>query len=275
MYTVTPINKTINIDSLAYVVDATRPKNYYFSGEMHDFWEAVLVYSGTATATADERIYNLTSGKLLFHKPMEFHRIWTGNDNDAHLKIISFCASGDGMKYFENGCFILNDAETEAFSRITQGFMQNIGTEKSNKESSSHSISPSLTAALLEVFLLELSEKAKLQNSPLSHSEKQYRNIVKVMKENCDKFMSLDKIAELCHMSTSNMKRVFKIYSDIGPAKYFMTLKMRRATELLGDGMPVSDIATTLGFDEICYFYTAFKREYGITPSQYRAGTNI
>ena len=269
MYKIMPITKSIEVHSLVCAVDAVRPKNFYFSGEMHDFWEVVLVYSGTATATADERIYNLQSGDLLFHKPMEFHRIWSGSDNAPHLKIISFCASGEGMKYFENSFFRLDPHETQAFAHITEGFVQNTHCDKPPDYNPTQKFSPSLTAALLEVFLLELLEKEKFSRNTFSHNEEQYYNIVRVMKENCNKSMSLAQLAELCNMSQSNLKRIFGCYSDIGPAKYFTTLKMRHAAELLNSGMSAAETAAALGFNEICYFYTVFKREYGMTPAQY------
>lgn len=44
---------------------------------------------------------------------------------------------------------------------------------------------------------MELSEKSKYQESILSHSESQYRNIVRIMKENCDKNLSVNCIIHL------------------------------------------------------------------------------
>ena len=82
--------------------------------------------------------------------------------------------------------------------------------------------------------------------------------------------LSIAKAAELCQMSVSNMKRIFALYSDVGIAKYFLTLRVRYAMELIEKGMRLTQIAEILNFTDSTYLYTVFKRETGVTPSQYR-----
>jgi len=91
-----------------------------------------------------------------------------------------------------------------------------------------------------------------------------------VMKENCHRSLCLEQLAQLCEMSVSNMKRIFGRFSDVGVAKYFLSLKIRRAKELLEQEIPASQVAEMLDYSEINYFYTVFKRETGMTPTQYK-----
>ena len=90
------------------------------------------------------------------------------------------------------------------------------------------------------------------------------------MKDHCHENLTLAQLAEHCQMSVSNMKRIFHLYSDVGLSKYYTTLKMRYAMELLDNGMPINQVAETLHFSDTAYFYTVFKRETRKTPSQYR-----
>lgn len=54
-----PIKKLIDLEGYFTAFDTIYPKNYYFPGEMHDFWEMVYVKGGSVTATGDANIYNL------------------------------------------------------------------------------------------------------------------------------------------------------------------------------------------------------------------------
>ena len=266
IYKYKPINRCICIKSIFTGIDADRDKNFVFNGESHDFWEVVFVSSGEITATADERIYNLKQGMLLFHKPMEFHRLMADGKNPSHLKIISFTAEGELMRHFENRCFNLNISEQDTFSEIADYFRK---AYKAFKESSeNYGYLANIAATLLECFLLRLKERNDYTPKHSSYNEDIYYKIVKTMKDNCDKALTVNDIANLLNMSASNIKRVFTIYSDIGIAKYFLNLRIRKAKELLQNGIAPCDVANTLGFKPN-YFYTVFKREVGITPNKY------
>ena len=43
--------RKIFIKSVITAIDAVRPKDFYFPGEMHNFWEIVCVAEGAAMAT--------------------------------------------------------------------------------------------------------------------------------------------------------------------------------------------------------------------------------
>lgn len=263
------VDRLIRIDSLVTVYNQSRPRGFYFPGESHDFWEGVFVCQGNLTATADERVYQLDSGKLLFHKPMEFHRLWSEGSSGSHYVNISFRASGAGMHRFENSCFDLNPRQQSQFWEIVEAFERTMELQNSS-EQSRYRLSVCLTAARLEEFLLELTESGEFERRIVSEDEIRYEKIVRVMKEHTDRKLSLEELAACCELSVSNMKRIFRCFSDVGVAKFFMSLRMRRAMELLEQGLSASEVADKLDFSEISYFYTVFKRETGMTPSEYR-----
>lgn len=264
-----PVERTLRIEALYMALDVVRAKDFYFPGESHDFWELVYVCEGKVAATADERVYHLEEGMLLFHKPMEFHRIWSEGDTCPHLMILSFRASGADMARLENRCFVLEPVQRKKFENMAAAFVQARALFDEG-DTRQYPRAASLTAALLEGFLLRLTEEEELRQQEASGEDAQYTKIVNVMKANCHRSLSLEQLAQLCEMSVSNMKRIFARFSDVGVAKYFLSLKMRRAKELLERGLPASQVAEKLDFSEINYFYTVFKRETGMTPTQYK-----
>ena len=100
-------NKIQNIVRVTAVYTAFHNINdadFYFTGEAHDFWEVVYIVGGKAIVTADSHIYNLEKGDIIFHKPMEFHKLASNSSEKLDVIIFSFSATGK-MSYFENGLF--------------------------------------------------------------------------------------------------------------------------------------------------------------------------
>ena len=83
--------------------------------------------------------------------------------------------------------------------------------------------------------------------------------------------VDVDTVAsELC-MSPSQFRRKFTSLTGITPAVYINKLRMSNAQRLI-DAHPdwtISQVAERCGFSDSAHFTNAFKRQFGITPSQY------
>ncbi len=268
MYEIKALHRPIEITGIYTGLDDLHRERFYFPGEFHDFWEAVLVRSGEMTATADGRLRLLKSGQVLFHKPMEFHTVRVDRVG-TRLQIISFTARGEGMKAFEDRCVDLTDAELALFGQITAGFASADAHWRAGRMEDFEKES-AYAAVLLESLLLPLSDRSGPRSKPLSPSERQYLDALRVMRENLDRMLSLDELASLCSMSASRLKKLFHGLSDVGAAKFFLRMKLRRAMELIDGGASVKEAALMTGFRDVNYFSVVFKRETGLTPTEYR-----
>jgi len=77
--------------------------------------------------------------------------------------------------------------------------------------------------------------------------------------------------AEKVEMSYSRFRKLFKNHTGFSPGKYILECKMLRAQEKLArTDMTIKRIALELGFDNVDYFVTAFKKRTGRRPSEYR-----
>lgn len=78
-------------------------------------------------------------------------------------------------------------------------------------------------------------------------------------------------IASKFDLSEKYLYTWFKKQMGVGFSDYLEELRLHRATELLSSSrMGISEIAAKVGFNSHNTFYKAFKRKYGITPSEYR-----
>ena len=78
-------------------------------------------------------------------------------------------------------------------------------------------------------------------------------------------------IAEYAGISEKYLYNFVKEQTGMSVGNYLMDLRMKRAAELLSaNNIPVKDVCRMVGFNSENSFYKAFKRMYGVTPSQYR-----
>ena len=86
-----------------------------------------------------------------------------------------------------------------------------------------------------------------------------------------DTNITLESLAQLSNISTVYFRKVFyKIYKT-SPIKYLIEIRINKAKEFLrGDYISISDIANLTGFSSVYTFSKAFKKETGVSPTQYR-----
>ncbi len=82
---------------------------------------------------------------------------------------------------------------------------------------------------------------------------------------------TLDELARAAAMSKENLRRVCLKETGTSPLNHVLRLRIRRAAELLlvSDDKLIS-IAERVGYNDPFAFSTAFKRETGTSPSEYR-----
>jgi AraC-like DNA-binding protein len=75
------------------------------------------------------------------------------------------------------------------------------------------------------------------------------------------------------NMSDSNLKRHFRIVYGKNIYEYYLEKKMTLAREMiLNEGKPVSIVAYSLGYEKVSSFSKAFKKMYGVVPSDLKHG---
>ncbi len=83
--------------------------------------------------------------------------------------------------------------------------------------------------------------------------------------------ISISELAVLSGRSLSAFKRDFLSYYKDTPANYLKAQKLIKAKELLGaTDFSISEICYELGFSDNSHFTKLFKKEYCVTPSEYR-----
>ncbi len=272
MWEIKKIPKLINITGIVSGIDVVHSSDFYFAGEIHDFWEIVLVRNGEIISTGDDRVYRLKKGMAVFHKPMEFHTLKV-ESNNTRLNILAFSASGEGMKQFENKCIELSADESVKLGTVNNRFIAAVNSHIEGRIAE-FIREGNFGVAALEELLLAISDRSYDREKTLTGKERLYLSVIELMRENINKPLTVTEIAKLCNMSESSLKKLFRFYSDVGVAKFFLRMKLRRSMELFDEGLSVGEVCDMLGFSDISYFSSAFKREVGLTARSYKFRNN-
>ena len=245
---------------------------FEFEGEQHHSWELVFVISGSVFVSEDGIVYKLNQGDIIFHKPMEFHKIWCKQVPKAKFQVMSFVADSDLLNPLGDRIINLNLEKKTELENIFQSIEKNFDNSiyVFQKETTPDEVAERITFARLELFLLSLLGSTKIEvDEQYSVSAMNYKRIIEVMEENLSKNLTIEDLASLCNLSVSNLKRIFAKFSDMGVIKYFTRMKIKNAIQRLRCGDSVATVSHELGFSSQNYFSVVFKRETGILPSKF------
>ena len=81
----------------------------------------------------------------------------------------------------------------------------------------------------------------------------------------------IDRLVAYMGYSRTRLFDLFREHTGLPPADYLARLRIRRARELLArPGSPIGEVARECGFATLQHFSTAFRRQTGLTPTEWR-----
>ena len=255
-------------------------KNYFFVGEKHDFWELVYVDKGEILATAGDREFPLRQGEALFHCPDEWHNIRANGTVAANVMIVTFVCTGAAMDRFVGAKLPLTDAEKKLLSGILSeshdAFSSPLDDPNDNQLRLADDApfgSQQMIGAYLTQLLISLSRRpaAKPVPEPKFGSATRLAEIRDYMLQHLSEKMTLSRLADAFHVSQSYLKKLFADAVQCGAMHYFLGLRAERAKELLRESdRNISQLAEELGYENVYYFSSQFRRFTGMSPTEYR-----
>jgi len=94
--------------------------------------------------------------------------------------------------------------------------------------------------------------------------------VLKYIHENISQKISVDDLVSLVPLSRRLLETRFKRSMGTSIYDYIIQVRIEKMTQLLSEGMSVSEAAVELGFSDIKNVSRSFKQLKGITPSEYR-----
>ncbi len=254
-------------------------KGYLFAGEAHDFWEMMYCIEGSVIVCSGDRIFELSENQLIFFKPMQFHSFRAEKNDMSKLFISSFKTAEGSEAGLEDKLFDLNQEQKQKLFELLK--LLKLSTKSIPK---CPKIDSALTDACetkfrlfeiicsLELFLVSLSRSGVMPAQTVNTSEAEiYGEALRAIDVSAYEKLTVDMLAKKCNVSASYLKKIFHKYNGLSIHEYILKNKMSLAKQMLLRGESVTEIAERLGFASQNYLSTAFKRETGLSPTEYRS----
>jgi len=129
---------------------------------------------------------------------------------------------------------------------------------------------PHISGIIYSMLMLLLSHNAQNRSCHAESTNTIY-NAARYIRENYRQFIRTEDIAKAANLSRAYMSELFSRTFGISPHEYLLRYRLSMAkTMLLHSALSMTEIAEQTGFRDAASFSRIFRRENGISPTEYR-----
>ena len=241
----------------------------------HDFFEVLLVWSGSLDYRAEGRSYHMTNGDILLIPPGISHQLQPEGEPGSCERVIlrlerdcfrRFPGLGfEPMECFEGGvcCLRFDDEVTMRIGELLERCMR----ERSSEELGSAVMAD---AAMLQAAILINRLRLKsVRSERRSRTGSLVSSVLEYINSHFSEELTLDNLAGRFFISKYHLSREFGRIVGIPLHRYITQKRLVVAKQMLSEGLPSSAVYQHCGFGDYSNFYRAFRGEYGISPKRY------
>ena len=265
-----PINSSI-------IVQEDKAQEFYNQLHQHEETQISHIVKGRGKLIVANTVHSFTDGDVFIIGSKTPH-LFQNEPTDAHAHMITVFTTPEGL-----GQGLLQIPELEELRLFFQNCGNGVAVQ-TGKKSIANTMKKLTKSTKLDTFLyfLKLIQKINLVSKldliahlpPKSISNKEGRRLQLVFEYAMNHFSStvtLDKVAELIHMTTPAFCRFFKRHTNKTFFEFLIELRIAHACQLLAkeEKESIAEIAEFSGFNSISNFNRTFKRIKTISPSKY------
>ena len=128
-----------------------------------------------------------------------------------------------------------------------------------------------LAMYLRQILILVQRTRQEHRTSINTHIQEEMEYARRYFIEHYNEQISIEDYAQSRNMSVSWFQRSFKQIVNYSPMQYILTIRMNNAASLLeSTDYSMAEISAIVGYDNPLYFSRLFKKQKGVSPSEYR-----
>jgi len=253
----------LTISTVSMALEKKCPKNWHYeekTGRPHH--GLVYVLGGSAIYRIAEKTFTVQKNDIVFLPEGSVYSTIGSVDDPYHYIVVSF--------KLDEGSSQLAGVLDHLLQPDNYAYYTNMFYGLTNTWFYKGIIHKVKSKAILNEILYQLLFDSISKNVHTDYLHRVYP-AVSHMENNYSTDISMVDLAEMCNLSISHFRKLFKVVYGIPPHDYLNTLRINKAKDLiLSELYPISEIAEKVGFTNIYYFSRLFKQITGLSPKKYR-----
>lgn len=248
----------------------TRPKLPTYRPHGRIDYQLLYIASGKAHFYFDGKDEIVSAGHMVLYRPKEVQKyVYYGKD---HTEVYWVHFTGRNIKHMLRK-YGISDSTRVFYSGVSIDY-QNLFRQMIHELQMCKEDYPELLTLLLNQLFILIHRQLTLNSMRKTGSTFQKDEVdlaVTYFNENYNRNISIEKYAASRHMSTCWFIRSFRQFTGMTPMQYILSIRISNAQGLLeATEYNINEISTIVGYDNPLYFSRIFKKQRGLSPSEYR-----